>query len=247
MRISFTFHSEDNIVLSVSYQNIIQGFIYRYLNSEFATYLHSKGYQAKDSKRQFRLFTFSFIEAKRKIQYLKNIKSLLFPTEISFILSTVIEEIGISLIENQMKKDKIILGKNVVTLGGIKVHNPPKFNNPENIVMKSPLTISSTMEKFDGKPFRYFYTPDDKDFSDMVRNNLIRKYKAYDGTELDDEFTISPVDVRIQKVTYKGITIPGYMGIFRISGSKRLMQFAYDTGLGSRNSQGFGLFDIWRK
>jgi CRISPR/Cas system endoribonuclease Cas6 (RAMP superfamily) len=30
-------------------------------------------------------------------------------------------------------------------------------------------------------------------------------------------------------------------------GNPLLLQFAYDAGLGDRNSQGFGMFDVWEE
>jgi CRISPR-associated endoribonuclease Cas6 len=36
------------------------------------------------------------------------------------------------------------------------------------------------------------------------------------------------------------------MGRFKLKGSPALMSIAYDTGLGSKNSQGFGMFEIVR-
>jgi len=43
---------------------------------------------------------------------------------------------------------------------------------------------------------------------------------------------------------YKDTWINGWKGMYRISGSSRALEFIYNTGLGSKNSQGFGLLEV---
>ncbi|KHE90832.1 MAG: hypothetical protein K8F52_04850 [Candidatus Scalindua rubra] len=42
---------------------------------------------------------------------------------------------------------------------------------------------------------------------------------------------------------FKGTVIKGWTGHFRLEGKPELLQFALDTGLGSRNSAGFGFIE----
>jgi len=43
---------------------------------------------------------------------------------------------------------------------------------------------------------------------------------------------------------YKNFLIKGWMGTFRLQGLKKALKLAYDAGLGSKNSQGFGMFEV---
>jgi len=40
--------------------------------------------------------------------------------------------------------------------------------------------------------------------------------------------------------------IEAYTGIFELSGSKELVEVTYEAGLGDRNPEGFGMWEIWK-
>ena len=47
---------------------------------------------------------------------------------------------------------------------------------------------------------------------------------------------------------FKGQTIiAGWKGIYRLVASEQLLNFLYQTGIGDRNSQGFGMFELYRE
>jgi len=48
-------------------------------------------------------------------------------------------------------------------------------------------------------------------------------------------------------VIYKGFIIKGWMGKFRLRGNPELIKFSYEAGLGAKNSQGFGMWEILKK
>lgn len=48
-------------------------------------------------------------------------------------------------------------------------------------------------------------------------------------------------------IKYKGTVIKGYSGDFILKGNPELIKLAYDTGLGSKNSQGFGCIEVMWK
>jgi len=43
---------------------------------------------------------------------------------------------------------------------------------------------------------------------------------------------------------YQGSYIEAWYGNFILSGKRKYLDFLYQTGLGSKNSQGFGMFNI---
>lgn len=45
-------------------------------------------------------------------------------------------------------------------------------------------------------------------------------------------------------ILYKGTVIKAWEGTFRLLGPQELVELAYDTGLGAKNSQGFGCFEL---
>lgn len=108
----------------------------------------------------------------------------------------------------------------------------------------SPVTIHSTFETADGRKKTYYYEPREHDFTDMIRQNLLRKYIAWYGKEPDDtSFKIEEDKGRRTKcvsIYYHGFVIKGWAGDFRIHGSKELIRMALLSGIGARNSIGLG-------
>ena len=43
---------------------------------------------------------------------------------------------------------------------------------------------------------------------------------------------------------YKGFYITGWCGEYVLKGERKYLDFLYQTGIGSKNAQGFGMFDI---
>jgi CRISPR-associated endoribonuclease Cas6 len=79
--------------------------------------------------------------------------------------------------------------------------------------------------------------------------NLERKYQLIYGQKLEgSDIRIEPLghkDDRYCKVLqYKDTVIKGWNGIYRLRGDRRLIKVAYEAGLGSKNSQGFGCFEV---
>lgn len=77
--------------------------------------------------------------------------------------------------------------------------------------------------------------------------NFIRKYYAYTGIYVPDGIMMEPISFseKDKHVTrYKGFYLSGWTGTYRISGERKYLNFLYQAGLGAKNSQGFGMFDV---
>ena len=89
------------------------------------------------------------------------------------------------------------------------------------------------------------YAPNQKEFYTLIDTNFRHKYQSYFGHDSLTNITLLPVD-HIKKVVtnYKNTWITAYHGIFELHGDIQSLLLLYDTGLGMKNSQGFGMFDI---
>ena len=127
----------------------------------------------------------------------------------------------------------------------------PLFGAGEvRIKMLSPVVVYSTFESPDGKKKTYYYSPSEREFSLLISKNLRNKYKAFYGKDFDGEIIVSPEGVRAhhQQITlFKGTVIKGWMGKYLLKGKPELLRFAYDVGIGSKNSQGFGMWAVDRR
>ncbi len=113
--------------------------------------------------------------------------------------------------------------------------------------MLSPVVTYSTVD-IHGKKKTIYYKPGDGVFSELAYKNLQKKFKSFYGKDAPEcEFSITPVNdkkIKMISANYRGFIIKGWIGEFIMKGSKELIKLAYDTGLGSKNAQGFGCFEI---
>lgn len=54
-------------------------------------------------------------------------------------------------------------------------------------------------------------------------------------------------EVILSRNSFMISSIKAWLGIYRLQGEPELISLAYDTGFGSKNSQGFGMFEILTK
>jgi CRISPR-associated endoribonuclease Cas6 len=106
----------------------------------------------------------------------------------------------------------------------------------------------------EGQKHPRFLSPED-DWSEVVRRNLLRKYRALYGDEPADarlRFTwdaayLADAARRGRRTSVltdiHGIKVRGWLAPFEVEGSARLIETGYEAGFGSRNSMGFGMVE----
>ncbi len=224
------------IVLPIHYNHIIQGFIYNNIDENLAEFLHEKGYL--NNKRSFKMFTFSNVKGKYKIN--KKKKEIVFEDQIELLVSSPIEKFCRTFASNMLIKEEHILNNQQIEIVSIEVKEHKR--SFEKLRLLSPIVMYSTIKKENGKKYTYYYRPGDAEYNELITNNLRKKYKSYYNKEPDNGLVkIMPINnLRFNLVKYKGFIIKGYTGLIKISGPKDLVKLGMETGLGSKNSQGFG-------
>lgn len=111
------------------------------------------------------------------------------------------------------------------------------------IRMATPLVLHKTVEG----GFAQYIAPDEGDFSRYVCGNYTRKWQAFhmpgDAPPLD----ITPLRVSARDkcvTTFKTARLCGWYGEYRLAADEKALELLYCIGLGERNGQGFGMFDI---
>ena len=240
MRIAIEFEGK-NLSFPIEYNHLIQGFIYHNIDENLATFLHEKGFMSKE--RRFKLFTFSRLLGKYRI----NRDIIKFDEKVRFWIASPVSDIIESFASNLARRPEVLLGDEKLFVTSIEVKPLQSFED-KNIFMLSPMTIYSTLLKPDGKKKTYYYNPKEDEFGKLINENIKKKYRAFHSKDpCDLSINITPVKVRASDekiVIYKGFIIKGWMGFYRIWGDNELLSLAYDTGLGAKNSQGFGMFEI---
>lgn len=230
---------ETPISLPLNYNHIIQSIIYRAIGMmpDYAEFLHEEGYSRE--KRQYKMFQFSQLSGD---YYIQN-RQIIFKSYISFEIRSP-EPLLIRLLGESFWNQGIQFGKTLCTDIQMELYDYTIEESEVRIQMKSPLTVYST-DSENGQT--YYYHPEEKEFYERINDNFYRKYQAYYG--------VSPVsDLKIQKLEeglpkkfvtkYQGSYITAWYGRYLISGKRKYLDFLYQTGLGSKNAQGFGMFEL---
>ncbi len=252
MRITVTFQNikSDRLVkLPLHYNYALQGFIYRHISAYLASFLHNKGYRYQ--KRVFRLFTFSRIVGRYRIEGDKEI--ICFTGPISLHIASPLDDFLQEFAETLARAPEVNIENNPLVVSSIEVHFSPAIGYSAVIRMLSPLTVYSTLVSAEGKKKTYYFSPFEKEFSELTRKNIVKKYISfYKRKPVSKDLKITPlkVDKKSEKIIKyspdKGAytLIKGWMGIYRLEGNPELIRFSYDTGLGAKNSQGFGMYEV---
>ncbi|MGC8970984.1 MAG: CRISPR-associated endoribonuclease Cas6 [bacterium] len=248
MRVKLTYEKLDgeSIILPLHYNYYIQSLIYRIFSSELATKLHRDGFVF--GKRKFKLFTFSRITEKGARK--DGGKLLVFKNRISFYFSSphnnIVEDLG----EGAFKKREFTIFNQRIFLSQLEILTLPRIEDKVIIKMLSPVTMYSTREEGNKKNV-YYYKPDEEEFQKLIEENAKKKYLLIYGKDPKNlSLSIKPYKFSIEKnhsiVFFKNNPVEGWTGIYKLSGSPELISVTYEAGLGSKNSEGFGMWEVWK-
>jgi CRISPR-associated endoribonuclease Cas6 len=238
MQLTITIKSEQNITLPINYHHIQQSALYSLSGDGDGktSALHDGG--SEYLKRVYKLFTFGPFTGKYTVAG----KQIVFHNGIQFEVRSVNYE----MLEN-IEKNVHQFG---LRLGDVSYHNvftqktETRFETGQmKIRMCSPICVYRTLDS----GYTNYWNPSDEEFYEAVSDNFRRKYEAATGSA--PESGISLCSERVTEkdkylTKYKDIYIEAWKGIYILTGRPEYLNFLYDCGLGSKNSQGFGMFEV---
>lgn len=239
MKFCLTFTCTSPVLLPMSYNHILQAAILSWLqDKEYTSFLHDVGYQRE--QRNFKMFSFSKLIGKHSIDY--KAKKIVYDETITLYLCSYMEEMERYVRESLDEGRPLRLGNVFLPLEEVYIVEDEIKDCYVQAI--SPITIHSTIQLPTGTKKTYYYEPDEKDFSVMLRDNLVRKYKAIHECEPEDvSFSLKPLQdgsLKKEVVIYRKTVIIGWTGRFYMTGSDELKRIALSAGVGARNSMGFG-------
>lgn len=236
MQLHLTFGG--NINLPIAYRSIQQGMIYRALSeadSDYSRYIHDEGqiYQKK-----YKLFTFGPLKGRYVIEG----KNIIFTDGASMEIRSVDEKFIRLLAQSMPKGMPIRLGQNDVQIIRSEVTDHHLLVPRASVRLVAPMTVHITLD--DG--FTRFFEPDEPEYLQAVLRNARRKWASLHGTEDGFELSIEPLPgrKRMEKTIYKQSYITAFYGDYHLSGSSDAIDMLYNSGLGAKSSQGFGMFQL---
>ena len=238
MQLRVTIRIKDNLVLPVDYNYILQSMIYKALgnNQEYSSLMHDQGFG--NSGRSYKFFSFSRVEGQCFISDNK----LVFKDSISFEVRSIIPQF-IILIYKYFQEEGCTFGRKRYRDVELKLEDRTIEQTDLVANMVSPVCAFST--DFDTKHTRY-YNPGEEEFYTRINNSFKSKYEALYGIVPESDIRISKeLVIREDKMLtkYKGFLIEAWFGRYRIAGERKYLDFLYQTGIGSKTAQGFGLFE----
>lgn len=241
MRLIIEFLPEP-ICIPIAYNELIQAVIYANLSEEYGQFLHDKGYEL--GKRTFKLFTYSNLLGQYKIipKYLS--KNISFQHGFKLIVSSPIEQFIRELATTLSRNKYIELYHQKAYIKNITLQGIPIIEQNSKIELLSPIIVYSTIKNNENKDYRYFFNPKEEKFNELITSNIKKKYEVFTNKKIDGEIKLNAINIDERKLMFKNTFAKGYMGVYEISGTQELINFAYECGLGSKNSQGAGLFSI---
>jgi CRISPR-associated endoribonuclease Cas6 len=210
--------------------------------------LHDEGFRVE--KRTFKLFTFSRIRPQRG-RVIKD-HLLLEEPRISFQISSPVSDFIDHFVSGLFKREIFNIAGMDFNLEGAETLPKPGFTDRMSFRALSPVTETTSEEGV--RHARYLNLTDD--WSGIIQQNLVRKYKALHGSAPKDENLrwewdqsyIDEVERRGHRlsvlVDIHGIKVRGWLAPFTVEGSAELIEIGYDAGFGSRNSMGFGMAEL---
>jgi len=241
MRITLELGYESKLSLPIHYNYLVQGFLYGNITDELGAFLHNEGFVY--GKRRFKMFTFSRLRGEYELRGDRiEFRSPPVWLTISSPYGRFIEEFANTL----LRREELELGGHKIHVGSIRVHPEVEIGAEMMVKTLSPVVVYSTLQTKEGKKKTYYYSPYEAEFEDLVDKNLRKKYEAFFGKEvrarkLKMEMIKRPGE---KIVKYRGTIIKGWMGKFVLKGNKKLLKLGYECGIGSKNSQGFGMVEV---
>lgn len=237
-------------LLPINYQYEQSAAIYHILasgNKEFSEWLHENGYATEAGKR-FKLFTYSPIKVeKRKI--LPEFQRLrVLSDTVEWQISFLPEKSTEKFIQGIFTKQIFEIGDRRSTIQfkvqNIEVLPSPEYTAEMEFAAMSPICIRYKNE--DGSIT--YLPPTDSRAKGLLLTGLLSRYEAMEGKaytgSLDFDFEVLNEPKRklitIKSNTPEETRVAGYLCQFRMKAPTELMKIAYESGVGSGNSQGFG-------
>lgn len=249
-------------VLPINYQYPISSWIYKSINradSEFAKFLHEKGYTGPKEGKPFKFFTFSkLVIPKREIfEDRLIIKCPVIYFEVSFLIEEAVEKFITGIFQNQYfgigdKKSNVDF-----EVMGIEARPISIESDEVKVTTHSPIVVCQP-EHLNGKLRAKYLSPLDSNYKKYFLRNLIRKtenYCAFTGNSIDPkwsnvldwELLNSKVKSRMETIkadTPQQTKVRGYEYNFKIKAPKSIIEIGLASGFGEKNSLGFGCADI---
>ena len=236
MQIKLQFKPQKPLIIPYNYNYQLQSALYSMLGEVGESdFWHNNGF---GDITKFKGFCFSGLEGKYSVN--REEKKLHFDNNIYFEIRSPVFSF-IDAIQRSIELHPYIkLFDTRLEIASANLENLHLQNGLIKLKAVTPVTVHST--KDDGHT--YYYSPQEDEFYIRICRNIIKKYESIVGEEAADVY-LRPIGNFKKTVTkYKGFYINGYTGEFEFNTTLKMAEFIYNSGMGEKNSQGFGFIKM---
>lgn len=230
-------YTHKRATLPIAYNQLVQGMLYSCWRESHPEVHGTAG------ERHVSRFTFGPIEggvtpdSRSKTVQLQGTASI----EVRSPSEELIDELATKL----ASRGTVRIGAHELELVNLESRDRLIFPERSLVCMRAPVVAYRTVDEYGHtQPF----SPADPEWHEIVAANAEQKLWEL-GLEPQRELQIVPMDRTLHKCVtrFKGTYITGWKGDLIVSADSQTMATLWCLGLGSKNSDGFGMFDIIEK
>lgn len=242
-------------MLPMDYQYYLSAWIYKVFSKadrEFASFLHTSGYTA--GGKRFKLFNYSPIDFGRPVLWKEKALFEIDSEQLSLYVSFHLAEAAGKFIIGLFNDQQLYVGDQFDGLDLVVEHverlPEPILTDTTHYRAVSPVVISI---KEESSKYSRYLAPTDHHYDRLLWQNLSNKYNSIPGTvslpdPINFEFKLNSTPksklVTIKPHTPDQSRVRGFLFDFTLTCPVELQRFILATGIGEKNSTGFGWVEV---
>ena len=237
MRIKITLSNARGKAIPVNYQYYLYGLVYNLIkesNEDMATQIHNSN--------SFKYFTFSRLFVPER--NITNEQIRINSDEISFFVSSPDSMLLMVFIEGLLTLRQVNIKKAAFDVSSVRFVKDWQGSSKALFKTLSPILQRGYKEK---RNKHWDLSPKEQKFYENIKNNLLKKYNSFYNTSLENipfEITRLLKEPKWKRIQIKDTYHQCWEMTFEAIGDLRVLKFAYDVGLGEKNSMGFGMLGV---
>lgn len=236
--IRFTIKPHDSLRLPFAHFKILQGLCYRLMaqDAALADEIHNRSYP---DKKAFKFFCFSDIGGSYRIRG----KELIYPKTVTWEIRSADDRI-IEAAGQAVRSDSVLtINRQQCEVLSYEICERHFSGNTIEAQMNTPIVVYHTEQS----GFVRYYNPFEQEFFERASKNIRNKYEMFYNRPLTDEVLIeclAPSDKDKCVTRYEKSVITAWYGKYRVTAPPEVLDFIWHTGIGSKNSMGFGTVSV---
>lgn len=240
MRLKLFLESQEYLVIPWDYRTVLTRSIYevlRFGDVNYANWLHQEGFRW--GARIYRLFVYSELIP---VHYELSPKGLENVRWMNWQISSPDKRFIDTLLSGLEKRSwrLELFGVTVEVVDLVRMETP-ELHSELVFHTISPIAVSTSEPS---RKHPVYLRPEQPEFVEALQHNLVNKWQAFHGREWHGgEFSIRVWNPRQKMIRVFDTDVRAWYLNLQMWGDEELICFAYDVGIGIKNSQGFGMIE----